>query len=105
MTKQVIKSGDSYSVTFGLCLKLINETPKAKSFSNTEASKTEVLVYKLDDRKREELFILSNGDRLYISNDKKTRTYFVNRYGKITKHKPLVSKATAEKILNILMNR
>ena len=32
MTKQVIKSGDNYAVTFGLCLKqIINDTKKAST--------------------------------------------------------------------------
>lgn len=55
MTKQVIKSGDSYSVTFGLCLKqIINDTKKASTmktitFTANELTATKSLVARRAD--------------------------------------------------------
>ena len=99
LAKRTVKTGDNYQVTFGACLKFIINAQKAKK------ARVEPIVIKLDDRKINEKFIMANGSSIYVSHDKRCKTYFVNVFGKTDKAMPYLRKSQAERIVNILMNK
>ena len=99
LTKRTVRTGDNYQVTFGLCLKFIINAQKAKKV------RVEPIVIKLDDRKTEERFVMANGSSIYVSHDRRCKTYFVNVFGKTDKAMPYLRRTQAERIVNILMNK
>lgn len=99
LAKRTVKTGDNYQVTFGLCLKFIINAQKAKLV------RIEPIVIKLDDRKTFEQFIMANGSIIQVSHDKRTKTYFVNTYGKTDKTISNIRRSQAEYIVNTLMNK
>ena len=99
LAKRTVKTGDNYQVTFGACLKFIINAQKAKLV------RSEPIIIKLDDRKTFEQFIMANGSIIQVSHDKRTKTYFVNTYGKTDKAIAQIRRSQAEYIVNALMNK